>query len=472
MRKIILLILCLVSVFSITLNLTGCGECKHAYNDGEITTEATCQNIGEKTYTCTKCGETKTEVIEKLNHLYDNSGDATCNNCSFVRELSVTGEGTQTNPYVLYSAEHFSFIGENEDNYYYYKVAEDIEVIDATNLPQVNLNGSFDGSGVKFTNVNKYMFRNVGLGISSDTTPVKISNFTVDFVGGMGVVRCCGVTSLKFENINVVGYMLCDWNAGAFLRYGTENVVDGGFSYTVDFVNCSTEVEIYSSSNSYSAILIGHPYQGNGNIVTINVDAITEENLSKATLYYTGNGTPFGNKYHCMSIAGVTVNVEGVETPINKVTEGVIKVDSTKKAEKNTQTGKYQITTEEDTKKVVVSLLMQYTVYSDETYTQKILEESGVGGRFSTIIEFEVANSQTVDVLETISSVSVVNNSEKFDYEIRSGELIIYLTNDSSYIDGRIELTVEQFTEGCSIAKYIGSVNVAVKSGNENWVIA
>lgn len=37
--------------------------CNHAWNAGEITTPATCTENGVKTYTCTKCGETKTEVI-------------------------------------------------------------------------------------------------------------------------------------------------------------------------------------------------------------------------------------------------------------------------------------------------------------------------------------------------------------------------------------------------------------------------
>ena len=37
--------------------------CNHAWNAGVVTTPATCTENGVKTYTCTKCGETKTEVI-------------------------------------------------------------------------------------------------------------------------------------------------------------------------------------------------------------------------------------------------------------------------------------------------------------------------------------------------------------------------------------------------------------------------
>ncbi len=39
---------------------------EHGWNDGEITTQPTTEAEGVKIYTCTDCGETRTEVIEKL----------------------------------------------------------------------------------------------------------------------------------------------------------------------------------------------------------------------------------------------------------------------------------------------------------------------------------------------------------------------------------------------------------------------
>lgn len=54
-----------------------CAECSytdvntHWWNSGEVTTEATCAAEGVKTYTCTQCGATKTEAIEKkTSHTY------------------------------------------------------------------------------------------------------------------------------------------------------------------------------------------------------------------------------------------------------------------------------------------------------------------------------------------------------------------------------------------------------------------
>ena len=41
---------------------------EHTWNDGEITTKATCTTEGVKTFTCTDCKQTKTETINKIGH--------------------------------------------------------------------------------------------------------------------------------------------------------------------------------------------------------------------------------------------------------------------------------------------------------------------------------------------------------------------------------------------------------------------
>ena len=50
----------------------------HAWDEGEVTREASCTGNGEKTYTCEVCGETRTEVICATGHDYE---DGTCTNC-------------------------------------------------------------------------------------------------------------------------------------------------------------------------------------------------------------------------------------------------------------------------------------------------------------------------------------------------------------------------------------------------------
>ena len=41
---------------------------EHSWDAGKVTKSATCTKDGEKTYTCSGCGETKTEVIKATGH--------------------------------------------------------------------------------------------------------------------------------------------------------------------------------------------------------------------------------------------------------------------------------------------------------------------------------------------------------------------------------------------------------------------
>ena len=54
--------------------------CNHVWDNAEITTLATCTAYGVKTYTCSVCGETKTETIEKKEHsvVIDKAIASTC----------------------------------------------------------------------------------------------------------------------------------------------------------------------------------------------------------------------------------------------------------------------------------------------------------------------------------------------------------------------------------------------------------
>ena len=67
-----------------------CGEDRtitHTWDGGSVTTKPTCTQPGVKTYTCTVCGETKTEPVNATDHAYDNECDTECNNgCGTTRE--------------------------------------------------------------------------------------------------------------------------------------------------------------------------------------------------------------------------------------------------------------------------------------------------------------------------------------------------------------------------------------------------
>ena len=70
MRKSITVILIILSIVA----LAACTEepaHEHTWNEGEITTQATCTTDGVMTYTCTGCGEIKTEVIAATGHSFE-----------------------------------------------------------------------------------------------------------------------------------------------------------------------------------------------------------------------------------------------------------------------------------------------------------------------------------------------------------------------------------------------------------------
>ena len=51
----------------------------HTWDEGKVTTVPTCTTTGIKTYTCTSCGATRTESIDKIEHDYDcETNQATC----------------------------------------------------------------------------------------------------------------------------------------------------------------------------------------------------------------------------------------------------------------------------------------------------------------------------------------------------------------------------------------------------------
>ena len=69
---------------------------EHAWDEGQITTEAGCGTEGVKTYSCT-CGETYTEKVDALEHSYTDyhsNEDATCEEDGTKTALCDNGCGT------------------------------------------------------------------------------------------------------------------------------------------------------------------------------------------------------------------------------------------------------------------------------------------------------------------------------------------------------------------------------------------
>lgn len=58
-------------VLMLALVLVGCAEHEHVWNEGEISKDASCTEVGEMTYTCETCKATRTEVIPAMGHSYE-----------------------------------------------------------------------------------------------------------------------------------------------------------------------------------------------------------------------------------------------------------------------------------------------------------------------------------------------------------------------------------------------------------------
>ena len=67
--------------FSISGGSVKIDDCDHEWGSGVVTTPATCENPGVRTYTCSKCGGEKTEPIDPIGHKWDDgvvTTPATC----------------------------------------------------------------------------------------------------------------------------------------------------------------------------------------------------------------------------------------------------------------------------------------------------------------------------------------------------------------------------------------------------------
>lgn len=63
---------------------------EHTYDEGTVTKEATCTATGEKTFTCTVCGSTKTEVLPMAPHTYSEAAVTKQATCTATGEKSFT----------------------------------------------------------------------------------------------------------------------------------------------------------------------------------------------------------------------------------------------------------------------------------------------------------------------------------------------------------------------------------------------
>ncbi|MGM9553347.1 MAG: 5'-nucleotidase C-terminal domain-containing protein, partial [Faecousia sp.] len=113
----------------------GEAACVHEWDEGKVTTEATCTTAGVKTFTCAKCGATKTEEIEALGHIDENNDDV-CDRCNadlgtiVAEEYILASEIKDGDEVVIYNPGHGKAI-KNENDNNWYLIAEEITPADS-----------------------------------------------------------------------------------------------------------------------------------------------------------------------------------------------------------------------------------------------------------------------------------------------------------------------------------------------------
>lgn len=72
MKKTFTIVLAVVMVIASLFTLTACNTCDHVWGNGDVTKAPTCKDEGVRTYTCAKCGDTKTAKIDPTGeHTWD-----------------------------------------------------------------------------------------------------------------------------------------------------------------------------------------------------------------------------------------------------------------------------------------------------------------------------------------------------------------------------------------------------------------
>lgn len=107
----------------------------HVWDKGTITKAPTCTEAGEKTYTCTVCGESKTETVEASGHHYSTEW-------TIDKEATTTETGSKSH--------HCTICGDKADITIIPKIEEEVkpeikvEVVKKDDVPETSLSGSKD----------------------------------------------------------------------------------------------------------------------------------------------------------------------------------------------------------------------------------------------------------------------------------------------------------------------------------------
>lgn len=192
----------------------------HSYDNGVVTTEPTCTEKGVKTYTCSVCGNTKTEEIPALDHSYDNgvvTKEATCTETGEKKFTCSRCQGTYTETVPVDGTKHTW----NTDITYTWDgdscTAERKCLNDQTHKDQITLSVKVESKGATCTTAGEAVY--TATGSFSDGTEAKDS-------------KTVTVEKLDHDYVATVTEPTCDKDG-----YTTYTCSRCGDTYTADWVN-------------------------------------------------------------------------------------------------------------------------------------------------------------------------------------------------------------------------------------------
>ena len=353
------------------------------------------------------------------------------------------GNGTKENPYIIMTAEQLKNIGNNYDNYAYYKVADGVTSIDCSGWPTtIKLNGSFDGNGVTLANLSYALFNTVGYQNNSDT--IVIENFKVTGMESSAALVRNLFNSGKttFKNIELRGTVQSSYHVASFYNYGTANYDSVGASYEVEFINAKSYLTLITDLKEAVGGMLGHGYEGGGNTLTITMD---ENSGFFGQIYQAAGGNQCGlmamNSNHTFILNGETINRYNSSYDPYKITANAIDTANPTKTDDG-----YFVTLVDGATYVEVKIHAQYTSYDEDG--NKILNESGLTVVVSNT-NVNVADIENGKVLDVVTSVVLVNEwlEGDYGYTLENGVLKAYVgPRDAD--EGTVRLQVGQYNNG------------------------
>ena len=290
------------------VRLEGDEECEeHAWDEGKVTKEATCTEAGEMLYTCTVCGETKTEEIPMTAHEYV---DGVCKNCG--DKLAAVDEIViyYTNDTHTYVDKDLSFDSVAELKTQTKKVAAGVLLMDAGDHVQGTAYGSLDkgkaivemmsAAGYDVATLGNHEF-DYGMARALEITKLGVPYVSANFyheengVKGESVLDAYKIFTVGGKKIAVVGittpesftkstpkyfqdengnyiYGIAGGTDGADLYAAVQNAIDAAKAEGVDYVIALghlgddpssqpwTSEEVIANTTGLDAFIDGHSH--------------------------------------------------------------------------------------------------------------------------------------------------------------------------------------------------------------------